>query len=164
MSAYELASLIIQLVVGIAIVATFGVYYRQLRTMQGQLTATRDSSVAQNILAVVNFLQAEEVRSARTIVRKDLRSKSMESWDEGECQAASRVCSTYDVAAVLLREKLVPLGPFVENWGPSIKDCYQILLPYIRTMQAPTHSGPTYWNDFQWLYEQVQAKASDGGA
>jgi hypothetical protein len=161
MSTYELASLIIQGTVGVAVVATFVVYFHQLRTMQNQLSATRESSVAQNILAVVNFLQAEDVRAARTIVRRELRSKAMEDWNESEREAASRVCATYDVAAVLLREKLVPLGPFVENWGPSIADCHQILLPFIRKMQEPANSGPSYWDDFGWLYAQVIARRSE---
>jgi hypothetical protein len=121
------------------------------------LLASRNASVAQNILAVVNFLQAEDVRAARGIVRRDLKNKAM-PWDSHEVDAASRVCSTYDVAAILLREKLVPLEPFVENWGPSIVDCYRVLLPFIQEMQDSKNSGPNYWNDFQWLYEQVSAQ------
>ena len=142
------------------IVATFGVYYFQLRTMQKQLASSRDASVAQNILAVVSFLQAEDVRAARTIVRQDLRSLPMQEWSGEQCEAASRVCATYDVAAVLLREGLVPLQPFADNWGPSIRDCYRILWPYIRSMQSQD-SGPRYWNDFGWLYEQVLKAHSD---
>ena len=163
MSPYEVVSLIVQGVTGAAIVATFGVYYFQLRTMQKQLASSRDASVAQNILAVVSFLQAEDVRAARTIVRQDLRSLPMQEWNGKQCEAASRVCATYDVAAVLLREGLVPLGPFADNWGPSIRDCYRILLPYIASMQSPQNSGPRYWNDFAWLHEQV-LKAHGGEA
>src|SRR5438552_12042568 len=160
MTRYECLSLLVQTVVGIAIVGTFVVYYLQLRTMQRQLTTTRDqldsvrdASRAQNILSVINFLQSEDVRSARTIVRRDLRGKPMAEWDNLEQQAASRVCSTYDIAGILLREGLVPLAPFLDNWGPSIRDCYVVLLPYIRKMQLPEHSGPSYWNDFGWLYK-----------
>lgn len=155
MTTYEITSLIVQAVTGVAIVATFGVYYFQLRTMQSHLASTRDASVAENILAVVSFLQAEDVRMARTVVRQDLRSIPMPEWNSKQREAASRVCATYDVAAVLLREGLVPLRPFADNWGPSIKDCYQILLPFIQSMQSPQNSGPRYWNDFGWLYEQV---------
>lgn len=158
MSPYEIASLIVQGVTGSAIVGTFVVYYFQLRTMQGQLKALRDSSTAQNILEVVNFLQSNEVRDARTIVREQLRKKRMSEWSESERRAAARVCSTYDVAAILLREKLVPIEPFTGNWGPSIKDCYEVLLPYIQEMQSPEKSGPEYWNDFGWLYQQVMAR------
>lgn len=161
MTTYECLSLFIQGAVGVAVVATFFVYLRQLRAMQSQLTATQESSVAQNTLAVVHFLQAEDVRAARTIVRRQLRSKPMDGWNEQEREAASRVCATYDVAALLLREKLVPPQPFVENWGASIADCHQILLPFIQKMQEATHSGPSYWNNFGWLNAQVAAKGSE---
>lgn len=160
MTTYELLSLVVQGVSGAAIVGTFIVYYHQLRAMQGQLSALRDSSKAQNLLEVVNFLQGNEVRAARAVVREQLRNKEMSKWDDLERQAASRVCSTYDVAAILLREGLVPIEPFADNWGPSIKDCYEVLLPYITEMQAPSRSGPEYWNDFGWLYQQVAARRS----
>lgn len=163
MTSYEVTSLIVQAVTGVAISATFAIYYFQLRTMQEQLASTRDASVAQNILAVVNFLQAEDVRAARTVVRQDLRSIPMPEWSTKQREAASRVCAAYDVAAVLLREGLVPLRPFTDNWGPSIKDCYHILLPFIESMQSPQNSGSRYWNDFGWLYEQV-VKAHAGEA
>ncbi len=148
MSTYEIVSLVVQAVTGTAIVGTFIVYYLQLRTMQGQLIALRDSSRAQNILEVVNFLQSNDVRAARTVVREQLRNKDTSKWDDLERQAASRVCATYDVAAILLREGLVPIEPFTDNWGPSIKDCYEVLLPYVQEMQQPSRSGPEYWNDF----------------
>jgi hypothetical protein len=159
MTTYELASIIVQAVTGFAILGTFFVYYFQLRTMQCQLNAVRDSSTAQNILEVVNFLQSNEVREARTIVRVELEKKDISEWSATDRQAASIVCANYDVAAVLLREELVPIEPFIDNWGPSIKHCYEVLLPYIREMQHPDRSGPSYWDDFGWLYEKVAKKA-----
>ena len=53
--------------------------------------------------------------------------------------------------------------PFVENWGPSIRHCYEVTKPLIQEMQKPENSGPTYWDDFIWLYEQVP-KASQGSS
>ena len=155
MSGYEVANLIVQGLIGIAIIATFGVYYFQLRTMQKQLAASKDASVAQNILALINFLQTEDVRASRTVVRKDLRSIPMDKWNKQQVEDASRVCATYDVAAILIREGLVPAKPFVENWGPSIRECFVTLRPFISSMQSSQNSGPEYWNDFEWLYEQV---------
>ena len=82
MSTYEIARLVVQAITAMAIIATLGVYYFQLRTMQMQLTSSRDASVAQNILAVVNFLQTEDVRVARTIVRQEMRAILMQEWDD----------------------------------------------------------------------------------
>lgn len=129
---------------------------KQSVEQQRQLVeSSREASAAQNMLAVVAFLQAEDVRAARSIVRQDLRGVPMEGWTSLQRQAASRVCATYDVAAVLLREGLVPVRLFADHWGPSIKDCYFILRPFIESMQSPANSGPRYWNDFGWLYKQV---------
>ena len=162
MSTYEIVSIVIQGVTGAAILATFAVYFFQLRTMQRQLIASKDASVAQNILALVNFLQAEDVRAARTVVRRELKSIPMLEWSSKQIEAASRVCATYDIAAILLREGLVPIAPFADNWGPSIEDCYRVLLPFIQSMQTTENSGPKYWNDFGWLYKQVSKDGRRG--
>jgi hypothetical protein len=93
------------------------------------------------------------VRTAREIVIKSLHSKPRFEWTEDEERAAAKVCSTYDLTAILIRQNLVPLAPFAENWGPSIKICYEILDLYVQEMQVK--NGPDYWNDFFWLYQQV---------
>ena len=54
------------------------------------------------------------------------------------------VCANYDVAGVLvLQERLVPAQPILRNWGPSIKDCFEILRPHIAEMQKTSNSGPS---------------------
>ena len=148
MTGTEKTLLAVQIVTTTFVAATFLVYYFQLRAM-------RSASVAQNILATVNFLQAPEVREARRAVRRTLRGKALNDWHEAEERAATLVCSTYDVAGILIRLGLVPAEPFVDNWGPSIRDCHELLEPFIREMQRPEHSGPRYWNDFDWLYKEV---------
>ena len=50
---------------------------------------------------------------------------------------------------------LVPSDIFIENWGPSIKKCYEILREHIVEMQKPDNSGPRYWDDFEKLYKEV---------
>jgi hypothetical protein len=147
---YNAWILLFQILVCLAMIGTFIVYYRQLLIM-------KKSSVGQNILAIVNFLQAPYVREARTTVREKLRNKSFHKWTKQERYDASLVCSTYDVVSILIfDQKLVTKEPFIKNWGPSIKDCYEILEDYIRYMQKPEKSSPEYWNDFKLLYESVK--------
>ena len=142
-------TLLVQVLIWIAMIATFIVYYRQLAAM-------REATTAQNILALINFLQTPFVRNARRIVRKTLKNKPY-PWSEDEIDSASDVCSTYDVAAILiLEQKIVSGEPFLKNWGPSIEDCYEILEPHIKEMQKPENSGPDYWDDFGKLYEVVR--------
>jgi len=155
MTPFEIAQLVVQIAGVAALLLTLYIYYRQLRTMGAQLQAARDASSAQNILALTNFLQAPEVRAAREIVRVRLSKKPFADWTEEERREAARVCSTYDVAAIIVRMRLVPPEPFVENWGPSIRHCYEVCKPLIEEMQKPENSGPTYWDDFGWLYAEV---------
>lgn len=92
MTSYEVAQLVVQIVAVGALLLTLYVYYRMLRTMSGQLEATRNGATAQNILALTNFLQAPEVRAAREIVRVDLSKKDFNFWTPDERREASRVC------------------------------------------------------------------------
>lgn len=148
-AAYNFWTLILQLLIWVAMIATFIVYYRQLRAM-------RESATGQNILSLVQLLQAPDVRQARETVRKHLKGKPLEQWSEDEKRDAAVVCATYDVASILIfQQRLVPPEPFVTNWGASIIDCYDVCLPYVKAMQMPENSGPNYWNDFAQL-----AKAS----
>lgn len=142
------ATLLVQAIATAVIALTLGVQFFQLRAM-------RKSEGIQNILYLVNFLQDQEVRNARSMVIKQLKEKSITDWNEEERKCASTVCSTYDLAGIFIRRGLVPLEPFADNWGPSIRKCYSILEPFIREMQKPENEGPQYWNDFPWLFQQV---------
>jgi hypothetical protein len=146
---YNAWSIVLQVAIWAAMFATFVVYFRQLKTMQ-------KAAEGQNILSIVNFLQAPYVRDARTTVREVLKSKPYIDWTKDEKRQASLVCSTYDVASILIyHQKLVPQEPFISNWGPSIKDCYEVCREHINEMQKPENSGLEYWNDFILLYKAV---------
>jgi hypothetical protein len=147
---YNAWGLLLQVLIWAAMIATFIVYLCQLRAM-------KRAAVGQNILSVVNFLQATYVRDARTTVRKRLKGKALADWTDDEKRDASLVCSTYDVAAILIfQQRLVPAEPFITNWGSSIKDCYEVSEPFITEMQKHENSGPHYWNDFAQLYAVVR--------
>jgi hypothetical protein len=148
---YNAWSIGLQTMIAVAVIATFIVYYGQLKSMQ-------KSAIGQNILALINILQAPYVRDARTIVRAHLKGKPYAEWTKEEKREASAVCSTYDVASILiLQQHLVPPEPFVSNWGPSIADCYETCVPLIKEMQGK--SGPEYWNDFVLLYGEVMRRS-----
>lgn len=153
---YNLWNLILQTFVWGAMITTIILTHVQIR-------AVREGAKGQNILALVNFLQADNVRKARTLVREKLRNRPFADWTKEERECASLVCSTYDVASVLIYQaKLVPEGPFLNNWGPSIRDCFEILRPFISDMQKPERSGPGYWNDFAILHAAVVTRGQWG--
>lgn len=154
---YNAWNLILQVFIWGAMIATFIVYFLQLR-------ATQRGATGQNILSLVTFLQAQYVREARTTVRAQLKAKPYTVWTEKEKREAGLVCSTYDVAGILIfQQRLVPADPFISNWGPSIRNCYEICKEHIAEMQKPENSGPEYWNDFAVLYHAATQQAAAAG-
>jgi hypothetical protein len=149
MTCYESLNLIIQGIVGLAILSTFIIYFLQLSTM-------RKSSKSQNILSVINFIQERDVRDARKLAITKLKPDKYSSWTDGDKDKASLVCSNYEVLAILILEgKYVPDNIFLEYWGPSIIKCFENLKPHIKEMQKPENSGLKYWSNFELLYNAV---------
>jgi hypothetical protein len=143
---YNLINFIVQTIIGIAIISTFIVYYCQLMAM-------RNASKGQNTISIINILQDSEVRKARKIVIKDLSTKEYATWTDEEKDSASIVCSNYDILSILIaKQGFVENKLFLDNWGPSIIKCYNILKCHIEEMQKPQNSGSNYWNDFKLLY------------
>lgn len=156
MTTQDIASLVLQSLIALAAFGTFCVYYRQMEIMRHQLATMRDAATAQNTIALINFLQTQDVRTARQRVRKELSTMPVEHWTESDKRDASAVVANYDVAAALIKEGLAPVELVTSNWGPSIRHCYHVLEPYMREVREREGGDPTYWTNFQWLHEQVQ--------
>jgi hypothetical protein len=147
--------LIFQTITTVMIVGTFIVYLLQLRAMRGQLDASRQAASAQNMLSLVDFVQAPHARDAREAVIRSLPTKALSKWSEADRRAAFIVCGTYDIVGRIVQFGLVPKEPIVDIWGPSIKECFEILSPFFEELQEAGEIGSIYWNGFQWLYEQA---------
>jgi len=161
MDTYTKWLLVLQVITNVFLLMTFLVYFLQWRTMRGQLAAAHEQvriaqgeASAKNLFSLITFLQEPEARDARAWVLQRLPQKSMDSWDEQDANNASRVCSKYDVVGLLLREGIVPKIPVLSSWGPSIRNCHEILEQFIRSMQAK--HGPSYWVNFDWMYAEAQ--------
>jgi len=157
MSDYERLSLGLYGAQSVILVAVLIVYARQLATMREQMAAARHSATGQNLLALANFLQAEDVREARRVVIQALKGRGFIEWTLEEKQAAAKVCSSYGTAGVVIETGLVPAEPIIENWGPSIRNCYEVLQEFIRDMQRRDKNGPAYWAVFDRLYARAVA-------
>ena len=161
MSVYETISVALQVTIGVVAFATLFLYYRQLRVMSGQLSAMQESSKAQSALSLVDFLQASDVRAARTVVRS-LSGKPLADWSKDEKECASRVAANYDVAAALIRAGLAPVDLIATNWGPSIRHCHQIVQPFITKQRERPGGDPHYWSNFDWLVDQATRSREKG--
>ena len=128
--------------------------FRLFLVMGRQLTAMQDSSRAESGLGLIAFLQSQEIRDARRVVRSVLSQKPIADWSQAERDAAAMVVANYDVAAALLRSGLLSVELVTTNWGPSIKHCYAILEPFIEELRARPGGHEKYWSNFRWLRDQ----------
>jgi hypothetical protein len=149
----------LQLAGTVLIALTFLVYLLQWRTMQRQLAAARDGIGAQNLFALIAFLQDADARDARAWVLQRLGEIDYSQWSEQDKTNASRVCSKYDAVGMFTRLKIVPLAPVVDSWGPSIRKCYLTLSPFVADMRVK--NGQAYWNDFEWLFMHAGGAGSE---
>ena len=161
--------LIIQVVTTITLVATFIAFLAQLRTMQKQLEVAKQSTLAQNTLAVAQFLSQPEIRASRRHMFRNLAGKKLSDWSDEDRIEAERVCSSYDVTGLLVRAGIADRDIIIENWGASLRRLYLVALPLIGEMRKLS-GDLNYWDDFEWLAKQVDLKlahpsnaASDSG-
>lgn len=148
MTTYEKANLMVQGIVGIAIVATFLVYWKMLQAM-------KEATIGQNVLKVITDLfQTPNMRDALAVVRRDLPKKEL-PWTPDEEKAAQLVGTRFDLLGILIKGRFIPSGIFLENWGGSIISCREALHPYISKLQADHRNGHRYFDDFDWLYSKA---------
>ncbi|NTW88978.1 MAG: hypothetical protein HGB26_07645 [Desulfobulbaceae bacterium] len=145
----------IQIVSTVLIAFTFLVYVFQLRAM-------RSASTAQNVLAVLNYLQEPHVRESRRLLFANLAEKPIDLWDEEDKKIASVVYGTYDLAGMLIRRDLVPKDLFISNWGASIVRCCKTLDPFLKELRADA-PGTKYGIHMQWLRDEVLRNEKSGG-
>lgn len=127
------------------------------KASERSLSMTAQATRVESLLRLTEFLQAPEVRAARTHVREVLRnSRDHRAWSTQDRRSADTVCATYDPVGVLISEGLVEREPFLTVWGPSIRDCFSILEHYIKFRQST--SGSVYWSNFEWMAGEVPAE------
>ena len=146
--------LTIQAIATIAIVATLVVYWRQLIAMRGQLAAMQHSGRSQSLLTLIDYLQRPGTPEARGVLM-GLDGTDFQEWTREQKLAAERAISAYDVAGILIRDGAISDAKeiLIDNWGFSIRRCYDIAAPFIADTRKTRGEG--YWDDFEWLAEQI---------
>ena len=146
----EIIGLIVQSGMWAAMIATLIVYGLQLKSM-------KKSSEMGSAMRLFEYLQDQEVRDARRHVILSLKDKDPTKWTDVDERAASRTCSTYDIAGVIIRSNTVPKDVFLDGYGASVIKCHDILASYIKQMQK-INEPMEYWKSFDWLYDRVQIR------
>lgn len=111
-----------------------------------QLYLTRRASIGKNTIDLINMLQAQHIREARTYVIQQLEpGKPFPFGDPAAERAAATVVASYDIAAILVREGYVEPRILTDDFGPSIIKCCDRLQDFIARRQ--NEAGERYWND-----------------
>lgn len=140
MTTFQMIMLVLQGLTGMAIVATVIIYLLHLRT-------TRHAVKGQNLIAITNYLQKMEVRDARTHVITILRHRPYKHWNAEDKRLASLVCSTYDFAAIFMKEKLYDPDLFYDTYGASVCKCFKVVEPHFHHIRHPARGGLAYWKN-----------------
>jgi hypothetical protein len=144
--------IVLQVISNLAIVATFIIYWMQLRAMREQLSIAQRASRTQNLFTVIEYLQRPQFTEARRMLLS-LKGKPYQKWNEEEKLAALRACSGYDAVAILIRDDQEATDVVAMNWGFSIKNCFDIASPLFSEVR---HSrGGNTWSGFESLAEAV---------
>jgi len=112
----------------------------------------KQTSDSQNLIDVINFLQDEDTRKSRKHVFTQLKNKPQIKWTTADFSHAQKVCTTYDIAGRLMKEKFVDSDVLVDGWRYSIIKSHKILERYLSKMNK---QDPGYWSGFEWLYKKT---------
>ena len=155
MTTFETYTLVLQAAASVVGLGTLIFLFVQVRAMTAQIVTTQEATRTQASVALVSFLQSQDVREARECVRAVLSTKPHNQWDDSERRHASLVCSNYDVLACVIRSNLSHMELFTVNWAPSILHCHKVLSPYMREIRQQPGGDPSYWSNFDWLHGKV---------
>jgi hypothetical protein len=151
---YEVLYLALTALGATAVVPTFIIYWRMLRSMQ-------HGSTGQSILALIDYLQKQEIRDARGIVLLRLVDKPLGNWTPGDREAAGMVCSSYDVAGILVRRDFVPIELLTDSYAASSLGCFPVTKPFIDELRKSDHARArvsTRWSNFEWLHAEASKR------
>jgi hypothetical protein len=121
--------------------------------VQREIHEVRKATYANTYKAALDILQAEEVRTARRVVFRNLSNKQFDSWDDQEKCEAEKVCHSYDSVAQMVRYSILPKAWIISNWGDSTKRSWYILSPLVISYRTQRNS-PELWDDYEWLAKE----------
>lgn len=126
----------------IAITAVFAA--NQLREMRrsGQVSA---------FIGLYQLLQDEDTRQSRKkLFEANEKNIDLDEWSADERKAAEKVCSTYDVAGIMVEKGIID-KEFILEWHYSIVRSWESAWPIIEKYRSKR--GNDYWKNFEKLYK-----------
>jgi hypothetical protein len=158
----QIGIFVIQIIMLLAVIGNLIVYFYLLKETKKQVSiaekSAKESAKAQNLFAITQYLQNEQIRNARRDLINRAKDKEFGKWDnEEDKKIASIVCASYDTLATLIKNDLIDKDLILSNWAASIINCYEITKEFIKKMQEENYPIP-YWVNFPWLANEVKKK------
>jgi hypothetical protein len=114
--------------------------------LQREVHQARISTYAGAYKAIVEILQAEEIRDARRYLFHILENKPFESWNDEDKRKAEKVCHTYDAVGQMVRYGFIPRHYVVDSWGASLRRSWGIVLPLVYEFRQKNNAAEI-WDD-----------------
>lgn len=120
-----------------------------------QLSEIKKATYANAYNKALDILQSDDIRMARKYVLQKLQNKNITEWTEEDIKNAEKVCQSYDVVGIMIRNGMLPLEVIVDSWGSSLRLTWATLKPFVenhRSMRGATE----FWDDFEYLASEAQ--------
>jgi hypothetical protein len=124
--------------------------------IQREVHLARISTYAGAYKAIVEIIQAEEIRAARRYLFEILEKKPFEAWNQEDRHAAEKVCHTYDSVGQMVRYGFIPKHYVVDSWGASLRRTWAITLPLVYEFRQQNNAAEI-WDDYEWLAKEAKA-------
>jgi len=123
--------------------------------LQREVHEARISTYAGAYKAIVEILQAEEIRDARRYLFENLEKKPFDAWSKEDKKEAEKICHTYDSVGQMVRYGFIPKHYVVDSWGASLRRSWAIILPLVFEYRQLTNSAEI-WDDYEWLAKEAK--------
>lgn len=144
---YNAWSILLQAVIGVAVIATLIVYYFQLQAM-------RAASLGQNLFAIHTFIFQESFRQDRgTLIALGENGKTLAEWSPEERRAAERVCAAYNLVGLTVSYGVVPFN-LIDDVRYSMTKCHKAAEPLLKEVRSIR--SPDLWHHFTIMVERFK--------
>lgn len=119
---------------------------------KNQLKESAKANKQTAFINLINLVQNEDARAARTYLFGELKSKKR--WSRDDEKIAEKACHPYDSVGQMVTRGLIE-EDLVLGWWDSIVKCWEISEKMI--MKYRKTRGNDFWGEFEKLY--IKAKA-----
>lgn len=128
----------------------------QAETLEKQLEQAKKASNAEYFFRAVDRMQDESIREARRRIFElaiDHRQPA-DSWHSKDVLSAEKVCQTYDLVGMMIKNGFVEESMILSSWHTSIIKSWQCTMQIVESRRLI--DGDEFWGNYEWLYNKAK--------